>query len=599
MAINDYLHSIIQTGPKLYYIAAMKATEEQLKIIHSSGNLRINAVAGSGKTTTLVEYARTRPQGSAILYLAFNKSVKDEAIRKFAESGVNNVTVETAHSLAFRSIVRRHGYQVGFHSPVDIATAVFKTEHPSTDQLITATHIQRFAALFCNSPAKKVQELDYREHVKEPEELKRVKASYDLLELNTRQYLAAMHRREIPISHDFYLKLFQLENPQLRYHYILFDEAQDASPVMVEIVKAQEHATRIIVGDSHQQIYRWRHAVNSMELFPFEELSLTKSFRFPQLIADLAVETVKTKRHFMPQPEIKLIGTEKDPKSKIETKAVIGRTNISLLAEAIALVKSNGEGFRIYFEGHIRSYLFGDDEGSLSDILNLYNEKREYIKSPIVANCSDTTELKEYAKRMGDSQMVKVIELVNKHGKALPSLLALLRKRHLDSEDRHKADCYFSTVHRCKGLEYDEVFLCSDFSHEKMICAVKDDPERTPGDLAEEVNLLYVAITRAKVRLHLAKECIPESFNHPLRNHIRLNKDKDSMDKLAEAASSGRPRFPKAKPKASGAYWSRPDENYLISQYRKGVSLHDIALKLQRSRSALRKRLQHLNLYEG
>ncbi len=576
----------------------MKLTEEQLKVINSSGNLRINAVAGSGKTTTLVEYARTRDKRSRILYLAFNKSVKEEALRKFAEQGVRNVTVETAHSLAFRSVVRRHGYQVGFHSPVDIASAVFKTEQLSTDQLITATHIQKFAALFCNSPAKKVEELNYRDYVKDPEEAKRVNISYDLLELNTRQYLAAMHRRQISISHDFYLKLFQLENPQLPFEYILFDEAQDASPVMVEIVKAQQNTTRIIVGDSHQQIYRWRHAVNSMELFPFEEVSLTQSFRFPQVIADLAVETVKTKRHFMEEPAIKLLGTEQKAKVKIQTRAVIGRTNISLLAEAIALVKSNGDNFRIYFEGHIRSYLFGDEEGSLSDVLNLFNEKREYIKSPIISKCVDTAELKEYAKRMGDSPLIKVIELVNKHGKALPSLLALLRKRHLDSEERHNADYYFSTVHRCKGLEYDEVFLCNDFSHEKMIHAVKNDPDRTPGDLAEEVNLLYVAVTRAKIRLNISKECIPESFTHPLRNHIRINKDKDSMDKLADAASRTGRRRTRTYPKSSGAYWNRPDENYLVSEYRRGVQLRDIAQKLGRSRSALRKRLQHLNLYD-
>jgi hypothetical protein len=53
-------------------------TREQTAIVSSAGNIKINAVAGSGKTTTLIEYARVRP-GEKILYLAFNRAVKLEA----------------------------------------------------------------------------------------------------------------------------------------------------------------------------------------------------------------------------------------------------------------------------------------------------------------------------------------------------------------------------------------------------------------------------------------------------------------------------------------------------------------------------------------
>ena len=54
----------------------MELTKEQYDIINSTGNIKINAVAGSGKTTTIIEYAKARPGNSRILYLAFNKSVK-------------------------------------------------------------------------------------------------------------------------------------------------------------------------------------------------------------------------------------------------------------------------------------------------------------------------------------------------------------------------------------------------------------------------------------------------------------------------------------------------------------------------------------------
>jgi len=59
----------------------MNLTQEQLDIIHSTGDIKINAIAGSGKTTTIIEYAKARPKNSRILYLAFNKSVKLEALK--------------------------------------------------------------------------------------------------------------------------------------------------------------------------------------------------------------------------------------------------------------------------------------------------------------------------------------------------------------------------------------------------------------------------------------------------------------------------------------------------------------------------------------
>jgi len=39
----------------------MELTKEQNDIINSSGNIKINAVAGSGKTTTVIAYAKARP----------------------------------------------------------------------------------------------------------------------------------------------------------------------------------------------------------------------------------------------------------------------------------------------------------------------------------------------------------------------------------------------------------------------------------------------------------------------------------------------------------------------------------------------------------
>lgn len=61
----------------------MEFTEEQLPAIHSpASKVRLIAFAGTGKTTTLVGYAKAHAQ-DRILYLVFNKSVEVEAKKRF------------------------------------------------------------------------------------------------------------------------------------------------------------------------------------------------------------------------------------------------------------------------------------------------------------------------------------------------------------------------------------------------------------------------------------------------------------------------------------------------------------------------------------
>src|SRR6516225_7400833 len=90
----------------------MQLTNEQQKIIETNCNIVINAVAGSGKTSTLIAYAKSRAATEKILYLGFNKTVKTEAIQKFAKAEVSNVRVETAHSLAYDFIIKGSQYKL-------------------------------------------------------------------------------------------------------------------------------------------------------------------------------------------------------------------------------------------------------------------------------------------------------------------------------------------------------------------------------------------------------------------------------------------------------------------------------------------------------
>jgi len=91
----------------------MKLTKEQLQIVnHTGGHARVSAVAGSGKTTTMVErIGYLLGQGTPpdqLLVLMFNKSARDGFAHTLAERlgniGSRLPEVRTFHSLGLRLV---------------------------------------------------------------------------------------------------------------------------------------------------------------------------------------------------------------------------------------------------------------------------------------------------------------------------------------------------------------------------------------------------------------------------------------------------------------------------------------------------------------
>ncbi len=523
----------------------MKLTEEQQHIVRSTGNIKINAVAGSGKTTTVIEYARARPESSEILYLAFNKSVKLEAARRFRERGLRNVRVETAHSLAYRHVVRLSNYRVnaqGYQTHEIAELLGLQGNGEKHAEYVLATHINRFVVYFCNSDARKVQDLNYLDTVSDQKARTFVTTFYDYIETQTQHLLDRMERSEIDITHDFYLKKFQLTNPALSYDYILFDEGQDASPAMLDIFLRQR-ATKVIVGDTHQQIYGWRHAVNSLEKADFATFHLSTSFRFGQDIADLAMRTLELKKLVGDYQPIPIKGRGKS--EAIETKAVLARTNLGLLLKAIQYVTEKKKVERIYFEGNINSYTYADEGASLYDVLHLYNGKRHLIRDKLIGAMSSLEDLTEYVEKTEDMQLGMMVEIVKKYKNEIPGILQQIKEKHIGNDQKADAELIFSTVHRCKGMEYDAVQLVNDFITEERLEELKANgqmKDQNPAKLNEEINLLYVAITRAKTCLHLPEALVPIGF--PASPQIKIIKKPNGEEEKVEES------FPKFTKKA-------------------------------------------------
>jgi F-box protein, helicase, 18 len=586
----------------------MELTTEQYDIINSTGNIKINAVAGSGKTTTIIEYANTRPASSKILYLAFNKSVKLEAAKKFSDKGLNNVKVETAHSLAYRHIVYKNDYKVrpqGYKTNEIAELLNLQGNEEKHTEYVIANHINKFIAYFCNSNKQKVQDLNYIDTVIDPKAKIFVSSFYDYIVSQSRLLLSKMDKGEIEITHDFYLKKFQLSNPKLPYDYILFDEGQDASPAMLDVFFKQK-ATKVIVGDIHQQIYGWRFAVNSLEKADFKTYHLSTSFRFSQDIANLAMEVLKYKKHINEHQIISITG--KGNSKEIKTKAVLARTNLGLLLKAIEYVTKKKKIKHIYFEGNINSYTYADEGASLYDVLNLYNNKPHLIKDKLIKAMKDLNELGDYIEKTEDAQLAMMVEIVKEYENKIPNIIKDIKEKHVDNGDKEKAEMIFSTVHRCKGMEYDSIQLVNDFISEEKLEKLKEDKkaeEINATKLNEEINLLYVAVTRTKNSIHIPESLMPIDFPKSTQIHIMkvVSEEEKQYAKTTETSNQEiKPEkaysVEEVRKKYKDAYkpWTPELDTKLTIMFCEGVNPKDMAKHFGRTRGAITSRIKKLEL---
>jgi superfamily I DNA/RNA helicase len=584
----------------------MNFTSEQLAIIRSSGNIKINAVAGSGKTSTLLGYAKERKDNGRILYIAFNRSVKLEAARKFSILELPDVKVETAHSLAYSYIVAGSHYKVnrngGYKTHEIVEILGLKESKGKHTEFILANHINRYLALFCNSDKQKVQEIEYASYLSDEKAVHFANNFREEILKQTRILLAKMDKSEIDITHDFYLKKFHLSAPSLRYDYILFDEAQDASDAMLDVVRNQK-GTIVIVGDTHQQIYGWRFAVNSLEKMDYSVFHLTRSFRFHPEIAALAGGILQWKSHLGMKTDAMIYGL--GPGKPNGQKAVLARTNVGLLSKAVELLIERNQIGKIYFEGRIESYTYADDGASVYDVLNLFLNNHQLIKDKLIASMKHFQDLEDYIEKTEDAPLRLMVEIVKKYQGNLPLYIRQIKEAHVENHEKDKAEMIFSTVHKCKGLEYDEVTLVDDFiSEDKIIKLAKESKENRlfKDKIAEEINLLYVAVTRTRNILNIPEQLMPASRINIIRKQEERNIGKHIPELMSVrgkySQSIQQYDFLGPLPKNAGKPWNDEEDDLLTVLYCEGKKGKAMSKKLGRSEGAIRARIEKLELRE-
>ena len=467
----------------MQYRGTQLTTEQENNVltIMAGNDHVIQAPPGSGKTFQLLATARKLPGHG--LSISFNKQLAIEAGRKFA----SHVTCRTGHSLAFgavgykyknrllkltgASLARNYdiGSAKGYHSAAIKAYLILETIRQfcySADEKFTLLHVPKLPTAVSPDALKALQ-------------------NDIMLQARRIFYQMSLESSKIPITHDVYLKLWALSKPELHKDFILFDEYQDANPVISSVIKAQTNCQKIFVGDQFQQIYAWRGAVNAIANTQINRLYITRSFRFGQAIADMA-NTLIT--HYYPQDSLiyKPFFGNPDREAIVDNTGIypadciICRTNNGVIIETFAeLTKSR------------KVFILGGVQQIISLIQGITQLKADnYSKHPELSLFRSYSDLIEYSESSFGGDLKALIRILDKHGS-----VKIINVLNQTESYASQADVTITTAHKSKGLEWSIVKLADDY----II------PFENKNPSPEETNILYVASTRALEILDISR----------------------------------------------------------------------------------------------
>ncbi|WP_162299764.1 ATP-dependent helicase [Marinospirillum perlucidum] len=306
--------------------------EQQAVVTHTRGHARVRAVAGSGKTTTLVERVLyLLQQGVAarrLLVVMYNRAAREDFSSKLQQQALARglqgplPDVRTFHSLGHRltaTLVRW-----GYLKPRRLQQEEWMQDSFSRQALKTLAERQGEAVQpwleedaldafksFCTrvksglKPAAEVAE-----DLELPRNQKHLVAAFDELE-------TLLEQQQAMFFDDLLWRPLQVisQHPELKQRlqgfldYLVVDEYQDINAVQQALlVTLAGEAQVMVVGDVDQCIYEWRGARPDYMLHRFQQdfnsvvdYPLSCSFRFGHWLALVANQVIQHNRERPPQ----------------------------------------------------------------------------------------------------------------------------------------------------------------------------------------------------------------------------------------------------------------------------------------------------------
>lgn len=495
----------------------VKYDKEQSEVINSPLRVvSVSALAGSGKTTVLDGYA-DKNKDSSMLYCALNKTIIESTKLKKRK----NVFCKTFHSLAYSLVGKKYKHKLV--SKIELSSILDALYLPINDKTI---YVAR-------AILESITVYTYSDKVDIDVFLDNFTNKFDSYSREICEYTKIIWEKMIdtsnrfPVTHDFYLKLLQLNPQEIYYERILFDEGQDGNPAMFSLlmnhIKSKNIDKKVvIVGDENQSINSFRGAINFFErITPSKGYNLNNSYRFGKNIANVVNDVLwalGTGRSVNGVSSNDGIIDKKD----VDKFVLIARSNATLFNRAIKAIDAGGT---VAFFGGIDNYGFD----VLRDIFYLKRNEKKKIINPYISNFSSFNELKRFAGAFNDRELLFFSHLVENRGD-IPSLI---KKLYSSVSRIDEAEMLLTTAHKSKGYEFKNVVLANDFY----------TPLNSYGEMktkinSEELRVLYVAASRAKETLKRNKALLDiNSFRNNKKIITKNGEEEFFIDKINKKGS--------------------------------------------------------------
>jgi superfamily I DNA/RNA helicase len=467
-------------------------------ITDGTGNAVVDAVAGSGKSTTIVEALKLIPLTLRVLFLAFNKAIVEELKLKIGT--MSNVEICTLHSLGFSAIRN-----------------TFRNVKVDSNKYFTfISDGIKFGMFRPTIELVEEENINYKSNIVKLVDLARAYLCTDenMLYSIAEKYCINVLDNECSIAMTvlnwgknnvavidftdmiYFPNVKNLTMPQ--FDFVFIDECQDLNTAQREMfLKTLKSTGRFVaVGDPRQAIYGFAGAdvesFNLLKSLPNTvNLPLSVCYRSASSIINLAKEIV---------PQIEARENAPDGVVSHEAKVadiqdgdmVLCRVTAPLVALCMQYI---GKGIKAYVKGrdigtNLINMIKATKRVQMSDVMLKLSKDLEKIATKIV-NRSHCT-LSEAKNNSVYTNMQDKINAINVIAKDLKTSTAVMNRIEAIFKDNDNSGICLSTVHKAKGLESNNVFIIRpDKFYLKHAMRVEWMAE-------QERNLVYVAYTRAK-----------------------------------------------------------------------------------------------------
>jgi superfamily I DNA/RNA helicase len=490
---------------------------------HDQGHLVVEAVAGSGKSTTLVKCLDFIPKNDKVLLTAFNTDIVKELKKKTSDR--DNVEVRTLHGLGLLFIKKNIPQVSAVPEPFKY-DAYIKNNIKDLSSINTFTlrgreyfryldNIKKYVDFGRFYLCQTVKDLDFIED----------RYGIDTIADEKEIALEVMEWGKNALETIDYTDMVWLPNVLflkplgLLYDFIMIDECQDLNKAERELLlKCFKMGTRMIsVGDGSQMLYAFSGAdpesFNTLKSLPNTKcLPLSISYRCGKNIVSFAnkiVPTIEAADNAIEGQVIKNVSLD----AVKDGDMILCRNNAPLIQIYNEFLKL---GKKCYIRGKdIGNNLKAIVKSTKQDKLNadckedgvfvrLYDDlfvSRNKIMEKFGIDAETAMNSPQIQNKMDMINALEVLsEGVNTSEEIIEKIDEIFPKRD------KKNGISLSTIHKAKGLEANNVYIaCESLMPSK---SAKRDWE-----IRQEYNLMYVAYTRAKNILGFIDEKDFEKFD--------------------------------------------------------------------------------------